>query len=191
MSDIEADDSFVRHDQDVKVKNYARFYPKWVRNNFQSDQQGTEIGEYRDYVMILCPGQKDEFHRQATKQDKETYREEWSAYKASKDQRISGTPIELLPGIDVGRISSLKSLHIYSIEQMATLSDLAMQQVGIGAQDLRQRAKAFLAKKPDPAEVDTLRARVAELEALVATLQANQRKKPGPKKQKAEPESVS
>lgn len=178
--DVESDATFTS--TAVVAKNYARFYPKWVRNNFQSKEQGVEVGEYRDFVMILCPGQKDEVHRQATDQDKREYPQEWASYKEGKEHRISGTPIELLPGIDTGRIASLKSLYIYSVEQLAELSDIGMQKVGMGANELKTKAQAFLRQPKPSAEAEELKARVAELEALVRELSANQKKKPGPRK---------
>ncbi len=184
MSDVESDLSFTSA---TVAKNYARFYPKWVRNNFQSNAQGIEVGEYQDFVMIICPGQKDEVHRKATEQDQRDYPNEYRSYKEGKEHRITGTPIDLLPGIDVGRIASLKSLYIYSVEQLAELSDMSAQKVGMGAADLRKKAQEFLNRKPGGEETEKLTQRIAELEAMVKELAANQKKKPGRKKPEASP----
>jgi hypothetical protein len=177
MSDVESDLAFTNT---AVSKNYARFYPKWVRNNFKSKEQGIEVGEYQDFVLIISPGQKDEVHRKANEQDQREYPNEYRSYKDGKEHRISGTPIDLLPGIDVGRIASLKSLYIYSVEQLAELSDLSAQKVGMGAAELRKKAQDFINRKPNN---DALTVRIAELEALVKQLSENQKKKPGRKKE--------
>ncbi len=184
MSDVESDSSFTNT---AVAKNYARFYPKWIRNNFQSKAQGIEVGEYQDFVMIICPGQKDEVHRKAVEQDQRDYPNEYRSYKDGKEHRISGTPIDLLPGIDVGRIASLKSLYIYSVEQLAELSDMSAQKVGMGAAELRKKAQDFLQRRPSGEETEKLTQKIAELEAMVKELAANQKKKPGRKKPEASP----
>lgn len=151
----------------IIAKNYAKFYQKWVRNNFQSEKQGTEIGEYKDYIMIVCPGQpKSEMHRAVADRDKKEYPSEWADYKEGRDQRLTGTPIDILPGIDKGRADSLKALYLYSIEQLADMSDLSKQKVGMGASELQKRAKDFLIK--GNSEISELKARIAELEQKLA-----------------------
>ncbi len=183
MMDVDSDFTFT--DKSV-AKNYARFYPQWVKNNFKSNQEGKEVGEHQDFVMILCPGQKDEVHRKANDADKREYAQEWADYKNGKEHRISGTPIDLLPGIDSGRLSSLKSLYIYSIEQLAELSDMGMQKVGMGANDLKIKAQQFITRSGSneslKEENEELKQRMADLEAQIKVLAANQKGKPGRKK---------
>ena len=144
MMDIESDSTFTSL---VAPRNWVKFYPFWKRNNFKSVKEGREVGEFRDFVIIISPGQpKCEVNREVRDQDKQDYREEWSAYQAGREQRISGTPIDIMPGIERGRIDSLKALYIHTIEQLATLSDIGMQKVGIGAAELKERARVYLAR---------------------------------------------
>jgi hypothetical protein len=168
--DVEQDSTALASHQ-ATSRNYVKFYPKWVRNNFLSKQEGKEIGEYRDYLMVICPGQpKSEVHREVKEQDKREYAGEWNAYKAGKEQRISGTPIELLPGLDKGRADSLKTVYIYTIEQLAEASEPAMRAIGMGAMELVNRAKAYMQK--NTAEVSSLKAENSELRGMIETLRA-------------------
>jgi hypothetical protein len=168
--DVEQDSAALASHQ-ATSRNYVKFYPKWVRNNFLSKQEGKEIGEYRDYLMVICPGQpKSEVHREVKEQDKREYAGEWNAYKAGKEQRISGTPIELLPGLDKGRADSLKTVYIYTIEQLAEASEPAMRAIGMGAMELVNRAKAYMQK--NTAEVSALKAENQELRGMLETLRA-------------------
>ena len=181
--DIESDSSFTVNQKEAR--NYVKFYRQWVRNNFKSAQEGVEVGENQDFIMIICPGQpKSEVRRKAKDSDKVEYRAEWNAYCEGKEHQVSGTPIELLPGLANGMADGLKALYIYTIEQMASLSDLSLQKVGMGGNDIRQRCQAYLSK--NSTEVTALKAQLAELQAQMAKMQQGQqiekpRKKPGPK----------
>jgi hypothetical protein len=178
--DVEQDSAALASHQ-ATSRNYVKFYPKWVRNNFLSKQEGKEIGEYRDYLMVICPGQpKSEVHREVKEQDKREYRGEWDAYKAGKEQRISGTPIELLPGLDKGRADSLKTVYIYTIEQLAEASEPAMRAIGMGAMELVNRAKAYMQK--NTAEVSSLKAENNELRGMIETLRAQVQALAAPRK---------
>lgn len=168
--DVESDSVAVSSHQ-ATARNYVKFYPKWVRNNFLSKQEGKEVGDHRDYLMIICPGQpKSEVHREVRDSDKREYRTEWEAYKEGKEQRISGTPVELLPGLDKARADSLKSIYIYTIEQLADVTESAKHAMGMGANDLVNRAKAYLSK--NSAEVAQLRQELADKDKALAQLSA-------------------
>lgn len=168
--DVDSDSQALASHQ-ATARNYVKFYPKWVRNNFLSKQEGKEMGEYRDFVMIICPGQpKSEVHREVREQDKKEYRGEWDAYKDGKEQRLSGTPVELLPGLDKGRADSLKAIYVYTIEQLAEASEPACRAIGMGANELVQKAQAYLQK--NSTEVMALRQELAKKDEALASLTA-------------------
>ena len=43
----------------------------------------------------------------------------FGSYQEGREQRISGTPLELLPGLARERVDSLKAVYIHTIEQLA------------------------------------------------------------------------
>jgi len=162
MLDPDSDSTFTQSGKEPR--NYVKFYRQWVRNNFKSEQQGIEVGEHQDFIMIVSPGQsKTEVRRKASDADKHLYAQEFSAYEQGKEMQMSGTPIELLPGLAAGMADALKALYIYTIEQMAGLPDLSLQKIGMGGNEIRKRAKDYLAK--GSAETEDLRRQVAELKA--------------------------
>lgn len=174
MYDPDSDAAFLANNEQ-KSANYVKFYRQWLRDNFLSEKEGREVGAEHDFILIISPGQsKTEVRRKVTEADRVTYAGEWAAYQAGKEHQVSGTPIEKLPGLASGMADALKALHIHSIEQMAALPDIAMQKVGMGANDIRNRARAYLSN--GSAEVATLKeqlkaaqARIAELEAAAQT----------------------
>lgn len=183
MFDPDADSGFVNQKE---ARNYARFYTKWKRNNFLSEKEGSEVGENRDYVMIICPGQpKTEVHREATDIDKRTHAQEWRDYKEGREQRASGTPIEVLPGLPQGQADALKAMYIYTIEQMANLSDMALQKVGMGGNELRLKCKSYIDK--NSAEVVLLKQQLADKDVLLADMMARLEALEAPKKRGPKP----
>lgn len=188
MFDPDSDSAFAQA-QGREPRNYVKFYRQWVRNNFKSKEQGTEVGEHQDFIIIISPGQpKSEVRRKASDADKMSYRAEWTAYEAGKEHQVSGTPIELLPGIPSGMADALKALYIYTIEQMASLPDIALQKVGMGGNEIRQKAQAFMSK--NTAEVSGLkgelqqaRDELAELRERLAAIEAAPKRGRKPKLQ--------
>lgn len=167
MFDPDSDSAFTQ--QQREARNYVKFYPKWVRNNRASEEAGAEVGANVDYIMIICPGQtKSEVHRKASETDKLQYAQEWAAYQVGREQQQSGTPIEMLPGLPSGMADALKALYIYTIEQMANLSDLAMQKVGMGGNEIRLKARAYLER--GSAELASVRAELADAMLTITTL---------------------
>lgn len=189
--DMDSDFTFTQNSKEPR--NYVKFYQQWVRNNFKSQQEGIEIGDNQDFVIIISPGQpKSEVRRKATDADKSQYRHEWNAYQEGKEHQVSGTPIELLPGLPHGMADALKALYIYTIEQMATLSDIALQKVGMGGEDIRRKADAYLSK--NTSEVVSLKKQLAEAQAMIDVLKerveelesGNAEKKPRGRRKSAE-----
>lgn len=189
MFDPDSDSVFTA--QQKEGRNYVKFYRQWVRNNFKSKEAGREIGDEQDYIIIVSPGQpKSEVRRKATDADKMAYGPEWSAYEQGKEMQISGTPIELLPGLAAGMADALKALYIYTIEQMAGLPDIALQRVGMGGNDIRKRAKEYISK--GSAEVDELRRQLDEANAAIRELRAQVEAKPARgRKPKADSQPVA
>lgn len=178
--DFDSDASFVNQKPST---NYVKFYRHYVE----------KFKEHRDYILIICPGQaKTEVRRPIQDIDKINYSNEWRAYIEGKENQINGTALEMM-GVDQGMIDALKSHYVFTVEQLANLSDLSLQKI-MGGNELRKKAQAFLEK--NTTEVVELRAKLAELQAkleqqsdlqnTVAILQAQvaqfaNRKKPGPK----------
>ena len=182
--DPESDSAF-NAVQQKEGRNYVKFYRQWVRNNFKSKEEGREVGDHQDFILIICPGQpKTEVRRKATDADKMAYSHEWTAYEQGKEHQMSGTPIEMLPGLANGMADALKALYIYTIEQMAGLPDIALQKVGMGGADIRKRAKAYIEKGTAEvmelkAQLEAANATIAELHGKIAQLEAA--RKPGRK----------
>jgi len=104
-----------------------------------------------------------------------TYAERWAeqyrAFKEGNPQEAMGTPLEMLRvhGVTPEHISLCRALRIYSIEALHHLEGQALKSLGMNANHLKEAAGKFMASQMSASaaagEIETLRARVAELEA--------------------------
>lgn len=118
--------------------NYAAFYNVEIR-------RPDDTTFFRPYVLIVSPGQsRSEVRRPANEQDQKEYPAAWAAFLEKKDAPLNGTPIDMLPGMTDDRAKQLKTLHVYTIEQMAQVSDGNLNNIGMGATALRETARAWV-----------------------------------------------
>lgn len=80
-----------------------------------------------------------------------------------------GLALESWPAITKGQIKACKGIGLHTVEDIATATDSIRQKLGLGASDLIQKAKAFVANKADSAVAN----RVATLEAQLAQMAAD------------------
>ncbi len=148
--------------------NNVHIYDRSVEDRFQSKLKGRPIFMSRPYIRIQSPGMsKSVFDQPITAEHKMTYPEHWRAYEAKEKLRIAGTPINEWQEISRTRGMELENVGVYTVEQLAEFPDDRMGLLGEGASALRNKADAYLnggMSGADKAEVESLRARIIELE---------------------------
>jgi hypothetical protein len=156
----------------------GEFFSDTERDGFASVTAGRDIFRSIDRVRIVIPGaiasivvkNVDESHR-------ERWPEAYAAFKAGQEAPLQGTPLEEWPILNKAMVAELRHLQIRTVEELANLSDVAVQHIGMGGQMLRTRARGFLDDAEREAhnsqlmaENDQLRSRVATLEGQVEAL---------------------
>lgn len=124
---------------------YGEFHYHPVLQPEESHKQGREV--YKDvlYLKIQIKGQKNQIRsRKATEQDKLDFPAAWLAFTKDEEEAISGTPLSAIPGVGPSLAMEIRQLGITSVEDLASLSDYAMDKFR-GAVMFRERAKAYLA----------------------------------------------
>lgn len=154
---------------------YVEFGWHAVELGFQSAQLGRKIYEKRVYVRIICPGAvstKNEIHREATDEDKQRFPRQWAAFNAGNATAQSGTPVEVWPLVDVAQVANLKAMGVFSVEQIAALSDTQIQPLAPHGFAMRDQARAWLKSAADGAvvtkqakEMDDMRREISDLRA--------------------------
>ena len=185
-------DSFM---EDNRGKMAVFFHTVQVQNNFKTMTEKRPIFEEKIFLKKLVPGDSTlVVDRPMREQDVEDYPIEWARFEQKKEQRVSGTPIDVWSAISETQKAEFKALHIFTIDQFAQLADSVGNKI-MGFNDLRDKARAFIAAAKDSAVFDKIRAEtdaklaqqeeeLAQLRELVNQLTA---KKSGrPKKEMVE-----
>lgn len=176
--------------------SFAQFKWEAVKNNYASEKEGRPIFDKALIATISSPGQskseikyeleRETYEGKASKTqyyDKyKTEVEKWKENSESGD--LKGTPIDQWPLIDVKMAAVLKFHKVYTVEALCEVPDGELSKFGMGARELREKAKAFLAAAKDTsvvqkyaAENERLHTKVADLEQQIKELSARFEKK--------------
>lgn len=128
------------------------FYMKAVLDNEVSKQEGRPFFKNVIYVRIHPPGETlNIVDRPVRETDKHQYAMQWNQYTLNKTQMPEGTPLEYLFPNYPAVPATLKSMGVYTIEQLAGLGGNAIDNIGMGGQDYVNKAKKYLEQATDGA----------------------------------------
>jgi len=179
-------DSFM---EDNRGKMAVFFHTVQVQNNFKTMTEKRPIFEEKVFLKKLVPGDSTlVVDRPMREQDVEDYPIEWARFEQKKEQRVSGTPIDVWSAISETQKAEFKALHIFTIDQFAQLADSVGNKI-MGFNDLRDKARSFIAAAKDSAVFDKIRAEtdaklaqqeeeMAQLRELVNKLSAKKSGRP-------------
>lgn len=158
----------------------VEFFVKPVENIRLSKEAGRAIYEDVEYVRIVLPGDSkmervtraDEMHYVSHERRQMTYAQRFkAAYDAFKDERedfMHGTPLSAVTFVTPAQREELAEQKVRTVEQLAGLTDRAIGRMGPGWRERVEQAQAFLKRADATAEVDALRAELAEMRRLMA-----------------------
>lgn len=131
------------------------------------------------FIRKMAPGdQLNVVERPMRDHDKRDFPRQWLGFLAqSSPDEIQGTPLKKWNldrpfEVTYAQIEELQMLKFQTVEQVRDASDAHLQRIGMGGPGLREKAKAYLAgknKAAESSEMDAMKARMAELETLLAT----------------------
>jgi hypothetical protein len=147
------------------------FEPFAVPDPEETAKQGRPIFREVDSVKIYTPGDRfSVIHREVWPVDKARFKKLWEDYKDGRKATTSGTPLEAAPFLTRSQVEELKFFHVRTVEALADLSDEASQKF-MGINELRQRARDFIAIAKDSRITTTLRAEIDKREKENSNLQ--------------------
>lgn len=141
-----------------------------VKNEARSVEEGRPIFEDREFVRILCPGDKTNIvFREASPQDKARFRKQYEGFKSGTGEILNGTPLSAWPVLSRAQVEELAYFHVRTVEQLADMPDSAAQGIGpiLG---LRQKAKDFLAAAKGAAPMEKMRKELEQRDNEIAAL---------------------
>lgn len=180
---------------------YVEFYSRPVQNLFQTNVQGRPIFEDHDFVKIYVPGDPTTvIDTYARDEHKARFPRHWAHYQnIHTEGPEAGTQLSAWSILTKSQIEELRALKFFTVESIATASDVQLQRIGMLAgmapHAFRDRATRYLkaasddgfinqqaeATKKLESENEAMRQQMAEMKAMMDELAANQKGKPGRK----------
>ncbi len=171
------------HD-DHSGKLIVFFHPYQKPMKKDTEHQGRPVFKEVIYITKIVPGDKGHvIDREVRDADKQEYAEKWEHYERTRQNKVTGIPLDYWPALNDNQKVTYKAAGIQTVEQFANLSDGVCQGLGAGATDLRKKAQIFLEAGKDAEMLGKVRAEaeareqvlkdaLAELQAKVEKLMA-------------------
>lgn len=162
--------------EDKTGKLAVFFHAVQVKQNFRSTAEKRPIFAERIFIKKLVPGDaRLVIDRPMRESDKDEFPVEWARWELKKTNLVQGTPLDAWPVLSDTQKAELRALNIFTVDQMAGLSDVAGGQI-MGFHDLRTKARAFVMAAKDSEQFDKIREamtnQLAERDAEMAALKA-------------------
>lgn len=157
---------------------YVQFYSEAVELKAESEKAGRPIFKDMAHIRKLIPGDASNvIERVAKEHDMRNHPREWETYQRQVTTGMVGTPLEQWPQVTRSQVKEAKYFEVHTVEQLAGLSDMNCQKLGMGFTELRNKAKAYLEAAAGTAtqtaqaaenqrlhdEIEALKAQVAEV----------------------------
>jgi hypothetical protein len=154
------------------------FYTRAVEDVEASKTEGRKVFREREYVKIMVPGDRhNTIDRPVQKtgvmptDDRMRFAKQYERFKAQQDQSAhDGTPLALWPVVPMTLAEELKYLNIFTVEQLATLSDTHVAKIP-GGHAWKKKAADFVAALKDQAQVAKLQSALEERDNRIDTLE--------------------
>lgn len=166
------DPSGVAHFGDPDKSLIVQFYADKKQDFAASQKAGTPIFVHKDMVRVIQIGEKDVAEYEADRGHppyKYRWPRQWEAYQKGMEQRVAGTPLDMLFPTQPEIVATLAALHIQTIQQLADISDTAIGNIPFGRQYV-QTAKQYLGRASGSAEFHSLKDENAALREEMAAM---------------------
>ncbi len=120
-----------------------------------------------EYVEILTPGDnKASPVHKVTDRLRQKYGWHYDRFRRGLEVSRDGVPLEMFPVLDPAQVMTLKALNIFTVEDLAGVSDANLHRIPMG-QTLRKDAQVWLKSK---LETDQIHRQNAQMEAQQANM---------------------
>ena len=157
-------------------KLFVKFHTQAVLHPADSTKAGRPIYNDVDMITIRTPGSQLTSIVAPVKYYMDRFGDKYRLWKSSQMEAASGTPLENFPFLFTkpSLIAELKYRNIFTVEQLAELTDTGKQSI-MGGHELCKRAADWInktAEDAEDAEKAELKARLASMETQMAELLA-------------------
>lgn len=142
---------------------HIRFEVRAIENSQKTTEKGYKCYDDIDFAIMLVPGDRFfEFEQIVTPEvltrwgnyQETRYRvDAYKAWKAGQAAPLNGTPLKEWPVISPSELRQLEMMHVFTVEDLADLSEEGIRRYGIGAQKLKQKAQSWIAAGQDKGKI--------------------------------------
>jgi hypothetical protein len=158
------------------------FYMGARENAAKTREMGRPMFDDVEMVRVIIPGDRlANFVDEVSDEHRNRWPDHYAAFKRGELRASTGTPLEHWPPMTTARVAEMKALNIFSVEDLANLSDAAVLRLGMGGRELRAQAQAYISSAKDNAAMTAL---VAEVERLKQMLENRPASDPAPEPEK-------
>lgn len=170
---------------------YVKFERRAIEDKAESLKQGKSVSKDVDFVLVTPPYSKDRFEFKVESWFKnqeqqvsngrtpaaylDYWKKSYQNWKNGQDAPVNGTSIKDWSAISPAQIKNLLAINILTIEDLACANDEGRRRIGMGANDLINKAKAYLQATKDHGplvmEVSDLKSQNEQLKGTIETLQ--------------------
>jgi hypothetical protein len=152
-----------------------RFFMDPVQDEVATAREGRPIFRERELIQILQPGSPNQPTFEVTDEHRQRWPDQYAKFKQGLEQSAAGWPLEQWGVLSRAQVLEMKAIGLSTVEQLAGMSDVHLQQIRMGGRRLRDLAKAALDDAEATAmlsaatrENEQMRAEMAELRAALA-----------------------
>lgn len=163
----------VQHGTDAGL--YVQFYMEAVKDEEATISEGRPIYSDREYIKIIPVGDKNTvICEPVSEEHKMRWPHQYAAFKNQQTQPQVGTPLEEWPPLSKSQVLTFKGANVHTVEQLASVSDGNLTNLGMGSRALRDKAIAYMANAKDNSGLmamqEQLNAAQKQIEALTNQL---------------------
>lgn len=174
------------------------FYMRTVEDKARTLAEGRKCFKEREYVKIMVPGDRLNIIDRPVQRtgvvptdDALRFPKQYARFKQQTEQVAhDGTPLTLWPTISAALAEELKYINVFTVEQLAELSDTYVGKVPRGHELKRKAAEFVTALKDQEAinkmhaaleqrdnEIDTLKKALAEQADRISTMESKSKRR--------------
>lgn len=140
-----------------------------------TEKEGRPIYKDVEFVSVIPAGDPKTVNCQRVEdRHKARWADIYEKFKRGVAETQQGTPLKEWPAVSSTQIRELEYFHVYTVEQLSTLSDEAIMRLGMGMRELVTKAKATIAKAANDAGTLAMAAENQRLKDEMAALKAQQ-----------------
>jgi hypothetical protein len=141
-----------------------------VADEAGSAREGRPIYRQEERVQILLPGSPNQPVFRVTDEHRQRWPDQYAAFRRGEEMAVEGTPLEEWSILKKNQVFELKAMNVFTVEQCASLSDQAVQRLGLNGHRLKERAQAFLDEAAHAALTERLAYENEQKDAQIAAL---------------------